>query len=77
MASKKWNWDKKDVISAVRHTLVPLVAGGIVAALESAQSGEFTMEQMKGAAITAILAGVLRLLHRFTVDFQKTTDTSS
>ena len=69
--SARWNIDGmfgKDVKSAARHFVLPLVAGGAVAGLQAAQSGVFDLTTMKGAAITSIIAGVIRLLQRFTTD---------
>ena len=66
--SAKWNMDNKDMKSAARHFALPLVAGAGVAALQAAQSGVFDLTAMKGAAITSIIAGVIRLLQRWTTD---------
>jgi len=41
-----------------------------VAGLEAAQAGTFDVGQIKTAAITSIIAGVIRLLQRFGTDLQ-------
>ena len=56
----------KDWKSTLRHILFPFVAGVTVAALQTAQSGVFDLNAMKGAAIVATISGVLRFLQRFT-----------
>lgn len=66
--SVRWGMDGKDIKSAVRHAVLPLVAGAGVAALQTAQSGAFDLAAMKGAAITSGIAGIIRLLQRWTSD---------
>jgi len=56
---------KSGVKSTLRHMVFPLIAGGIMAALQTAQSGAFDMAAMKSAAITSIIAGIVRLLQVF------------
>ena len=63
--STKWKVDGRDMKSAVRHTALPLLAGAGVAALQAAQAGSFDMTTLKGAAVTSVLAGVIRLLQRW------------
>lgn len=66
--SAKWGIDDKDVKSALRHAVLPLFAGAGVAALQTAQSGSFSFVAMKGAAVTAVLAGGIRLLQRWVTE---------
>ena len=58
----------KDWKSAVRHVAFPLIAGAGVAALQTAQSGVFDFHEMKGAAMVAVISGVIRFFQRFTQD---------
>ncbi len=66
--SARWEWNSKDIKSAARHVILPLVAGGAVAALQAAQSGSFDVVAIKGAALTSLIAGVIRLLQRWSAD---------
>ena len=68
--SARWKINGKDVSSSVRHAVIPLVSGAAVAGLEAAQAGTFDVGQIKTAAITSIIAGVIRLLQRFGTDLQ-------
>ena len=69
--SAKWSIELGDVKSAVRHTVIPLVSGAAVAGLQAFQVGSFQPQQIKTAALTALLAGVIRLLQRWTLDLGK------
>ena len=51
-------------LSTLRHFLFPLVAGSAVAALQTAQTGNFDLHQMQSAAVTAGIAGVIGLLRQ-------------
>ena len=63
--SARWKTNSKDLSSAVRHAVIPLMSGAAVAGLQAAQVGNFNLGQMKMAAMTAIIAGVIRLLQRW------------
>jgi len=65
MASRRWRIDWDDIMSTVRHTVVPFAAGVGVAALEAVQAGAMTPEAIAKAAITAAVAGGIRLLGKF------------
>lgn len=69
--SAKGKLDLSDLKSAVRHTVIPLVSGAAVAGLEVAQAGQFNPKQIQTAAITALIAGVIRFLQRWTLDLSK------
>ena len=69
--SVRWKVELNDVKSAVRHTVIPLASGAAVAGLEALQAGGFHPQQMQTAALTALLAGVIRLLQRWTLDLGK------
>lgn len=56
---------KSGVKSAVRHTIMPLIAGSAMAALQTAQSGSLDVAAMKSAAVTSAIAGIIRLLQVF------------
>ena len=60
--------DLRDIKSALRHTIIPLVAGGAIAGLEALQVGGFNVEQVKTAVISAVVAGLIRLLQRWRAD---------
>jgi len=66
--SAKWGFDKGDIKSAVRHTVIPIVAGGAVAGLEVAQAGAVSEQTVTMAIVTAIVSGIIRALQRWTVD---------
>ena len=66
--SARWKLNKKDLTSAARHTVVPLLGGAAVAGVEALQSGGFDLGQAKTAAVSAFAAGVIRLLHRWVQD---------
>lgn len=64
-STPKFSISGAGVKSALRHTVVPLVAGSAMAALRTAQSGTFDVAAMKGAAVTSAIAGFVRLLQVF------------
>jgi outer membrane lipoprotein SlyB len=68
--SARWGFNKKDIQSAVRHTVLPILAGGAVAGMEAVQVGAVSGQTIKTAAITAILSGIIRALQRWTTDLQ-------
>ena len=55
----------KDWKSTFRHVGIPLIAGAGVAALQTAQAGEFNLDQMKSAAVIALISGIIRFFQRF------------
>jgi len=61
----------KDLSSTIRHTVYPIVAGGAVAALDTLSTGQFSYDTAKTAAMTAVVAGVIRLLKRYVADFSE------
>lgn len=69
--SAKWGFNKNDLRSAVRHTVIPIISGGAVAGLEAVQAGGVSYQTAKAAALTAILSGIIRALQRWTADIQK------
>ena len=69
--SAKRKFDFGDLKSAIRHAVIPLVGGAAVAGLEVAQAGQFDPKQIRTAVITALIAGVIRALQRWTADIQK------
>lgn len=69
--SAKGKLDLSDLKSVFRHTVIPLVSGAAVAGLEVVQTGGFQPKQMQTAAITALIAGVIRFLQRWTLDLSK------
>ena len=54
--------------TTIRHTIMPLIAGAAMAALQSAQEGKFDLAQMKTAAVTALIAGIIRWLQFFATE---------
>jgi uncharacterized membrane protein len=60
--SARWKIDWNDVRSTLRHTVVPLVAGAAMAALQVASGGTFDVPLMVAAAKTAAVAGAIRWL---------------
>ena len=68
MGSPRFNLNMDDVKTTLRHTVMPILAGAGVAALEAAQSGTVSFDTLKTAGLTALLSGVIRFLHRFTAD---------
>ncbi len=67
ISSPRWSWTGA-LKTTVRHTVMPLVAGSAVAALQTVQSGSFDVAAMKGAALTAVISGVVRWLQVFVSD---------
>lgn len=63
--SDKGKVDRYDLWSAVRHTVIPLIAGAGIAVLETVQSGTADWQTAQTAATTSIIAGVMRLLQRW------------
>ena len=57
----------KDWKSTLRHVGIPLLAGAGVAALQTAQTGVFDYHEMKGAAVVALISGIIRFIQRFVV----------
>ena len=57
--------DLKDVKSALRHTVIPIVSGAAVAGLQAVQVGAVNRAQVQTAVVTALIAGVIRLLQRW------------
>lgn len=68
MSSPRFSLHWKDLESAVRHTVYPVIAGGAVAVLDTVQSGQFSYQTAKTAAVTAVVAGVIRLLKQWVGD---------
>jgi hypothetical protein len=68
MSSPRFSINWRDLASAARHTVVPLLAGAAVAAVDTVQSGQFDLHTAQSAAWTALVAGVGRLLHRWMAD---------
>jgi len=60
--------DVNEVKSALRHVVIPIIAGAAIAALDVIQSGAFDWGQMKAAALTAVGAGVMRFLQQWVKD---------
>ena len=67
--SPKMSW-KGSLKTTIRHTIMPLIAGAAMAALQSVQEGKFDLGQMKTAAVTALIAGVVRWLQFFATEQQ-------
>ena len=63
--SARWKLGGRDVKSAVRHTVIPLVGGAAVAGLEALQTGGFDLRQVKTAAVGSVIAGLIRLCQRW------------
>ena len=68
MGSSKWWINGEEVMSAVRHTVIPILAGGALGALQAMQTGTFDLVTIKTAGVTAIVSGVIRFLQKFTSD---------
>ncbi len=71
MGTPRFRIGREEVVSAIRHTVLPILAGGAVGALEAAQTGTVGVETMKTAGLTAIISGVIRFLHNFTSNTQQ------
>ena len=54
--------------TTMRHTVLPLVAGSAIAAIETMQAGVMDPGVMKAAAITAAVSGIARWLHFFVTE---------
>jgi hypothetical protein len=52
----------------VRHVVYPVLAGGAVAVLDTMSSGQFDYQTAKTAGVTALVAGVIRLLKQWLGD---------
>lgn len=64
--------DFGDWATVIRHTVFPALAGVVVEAGNIIQAGgEVTAAGVKQAMITAVVAGVLRLLSRWVVPTQR------
>lgn len=72
--SESWKLNTKDLRSALRHTVVPILAGAGLAGWQviekAVQSGQWVVEwpQVVVAVKISALAGVGRLLHRWMTD---------
>jgi hypothetical protein len=65
----RWSWSwAKDIASAARHTVIPIIAGAGVAALEAIKSGQIDPAQIQTAVVTALVAGAIRLVQRYASD---------
>jgi hypothetical protein len=71
MGSPRFRINRDEVVSAVRHTILPILAGGAIGALEAAQTGTVSVETMKTAGLTALISGVIRFLHKLTSNTQQ------
>ena len=69
--SARWGFDGKDVASAMRHVVIPLLAGAAVAGLQAIQAGQLDLHQALTAATTALVAGGIRLLQRWTLTLEQ------
>ena len=56
-AGAAWPW--------VRHTIIPLLAGAMVAVLEVIQTGVWDEKAMVNAFVTAVVAGLIRVVQVF------------
>lgn len=63
--SPRWTLTRANVASAIRHTILPLIAGCAVAALSTMQTGQLSWEVARTAATTAGIAGLIRLLQQW------------
>lgn len=74
MSSKRWTLDRKDLQSALRHALLPAVAGAITAGAAVVQQSlavgrlDFSLADVGRAALVALVAGLLRLVQRWATD---------
>lgn len=66
--SPRWSLNWSGIKSALRHTIMPILAGAAVAALQAIQVGTFNLAQAKTAFVTAVIAGVIRLLQVFVTE---------
>lgn len=57
--------DLSDLKSVLRHTVVPLISGGLIAGWEAYQTGQVGPKEISGAAIIAVLSGLVRLVSRW------------
>ena len=71
--SARWGFDRRDVASAMRHVVIPLLAGAAVAGFQALQAGQLDIHQALSAAAAALVAGVLRLLQRWTLTLEQPT----
>lgn len=63
--SARFGFSKQDFKSAIRHTVIPLIAGAAVTAFDAYSLGGLTLAMAgKGAAI-AVGSGLLRALVRW------------
>ena len=70
MPSRRLQWDHKDTLSALRHAIMPAVAGASLAAVEAVQQGEVSIDSIGRAIVVALASGVLRALQRWLHDFE-------
>jgi len=70
MPSRRLQWDHKDALSALRHAIMPAVAGASLAAVEAVQQGEVSIASIGRAFVVAVGSGVLRALQRWLHDFE-------
>lgn len=63
--SAKWGFNKDDLKSVARHTVIPILSGGVIAGIEVAISGTATIITVKTAFLTAIGSGVINFLKRW------------
>jgi len=67
--SQPWSFpDRKDIQSALRHVVIPVIAGGVVAATEIAQAGALDPKVLWHTFLTAVCAGGIRLINRWASD---------
>ncbi len=70
MPSRILQFDRRDALSALRHAIMPAVAGSAVTALEALQDGQVSTEGLIRAVVVALASGVLRALQRWLHDFE-------
>lgn len=68
MASRRGHLDSEDLRSVLRHVVVPLVAGAVVAGGQALIASGFSWQTAGSAVGTALLAGVIRFADRFARD---------
>jgi len=67
--SDRWSFPNgNDVKSALRHVVIPVIAGGVVAATEIAQAGAMDPKILWHTFVTAVVAGGIRLINRWAAD---------
>ena len=68
MASAARKLDLNDLRSAARHFILPVLGGAVLAGLQVMQTGAVNLGTVKTAAISAAIAALYRLVHRYLVD---------